>query len=278
MTEYFRNPRPEPEFFRTGSEDFRIFPGNGKEPPAYTLRGMGILDDIVDLLCPATEEQRKVEHALSYLAPKFGLRAGMPEVVQGHSSHCKVHRRWGLVNGRRKVVARRHVVMLETDADRETAGEETGHYLHALANVPLEDAVHFDFKPSTQEAALGFVALRNWEECIGRYAGLVYARHCGERLEPVRTRYHGNACALRGERPWRTDEEAWGDITHLPGYCAADDLYAADSAGAGLGRLARIPLTEAVAEGRKLDGWTGLWPHIERRAADAERLARKYTV
>jgi hypothetical protein len=183
-----------------------------------------------------------------------------------------------MVDGKRKVVARRHAIMLEPDADRETAGEEAGHYLHGLANIPLEDAIHFDFRPSTRDATLGFVALRNWEECIGRYAGLVYARYCGERLEPVRARYAGNASALRGERPWRSDGEAWGDLTHIPGYCAADDLYTADPTGACLGRLARLPPADAVAEGLKLEGWRALWPYVERRAADAERLVRKYTV
>jgi hypothetical protein len=238
---------------------------------------MGFLDDIIRAFAPSEEDQN-VRHAIGYLAPKFCASGHMPGVARGEQSRCESFRKYVEEGGRQRIIGRRHELFLEPGADRATYGEEVGHCLHMRANPALDDAVHFDFRPSTRDEALRFVELRNWEECIGRYAGLVYAKYCGEQVRSAHEEYPEHYAAMEQGLGQLKESNAWSLLTHMTGYGVADELLAKDPWGAGLAQLARVPPKEVPAYVRTLESWRRQWAPVERRhAAHAEYLVGIYS-
>jgi hypothetical protein len=236
-------------------------------------------------------ERRETARALEFLAPLFGLKAvpPMPRLRRGEKSFQSTQYEPKRTGGM-AVTVRRFSITYDPCPDPDTIGEEAGHYLHAVANQPLEEAIHEASWPPTEAAARDYLRLRNWEECIGGMAGTLYAAHCRYRgvqnmewaqakrrecrhlegrigdwrkVEPDCSHAADHIRELQG----RYDEYEWSLLEHVPGYRAALGLLQADPFGSRMQEYARYGPDEAL---RFLDGlrsWRRYWSVLERSYA-----------
>jgi hypothetical protein len=237
---------------------------------------MNLLERLVNLFYPL-EEQRNVEDAIGSLAPRFGITAAPLPVVERSA-----------LTGYRPAVpgidlpSAQPTIRVAAGTTGIGYGEEAGHYLHHLANPALFAYTALRFIPADKDAALDYIALRNWEECIGRYAGTVYARERGEQHPPssrfCRDWLKGQAAGTRmpsaiGEVAYLF--EVWLLMTHVAGYRASDEYLAKDPSGASLRELSRLDSGAAMAELGRLRSWRRYWSVLSRQyGTDAYRALR----
>jgi hypothetical protein len=231
-------------------------------------------------------DRERVRDAQRFLEPLFGLdRMPLPAVRRGPQSSL-VFDQPSILPSRR-----RYAILLEPRENVAVHGEEAGHYLHGLANPGLETRIHFGPWPRTREGALEYLALRNWEECIGALAGTLYASHRHGKVEANRNwlRRRKRECremlatldalcleeqeaAYSRHRARRMDrlrkeyaEDEWSLLEHACGCRAADDILAADPFGNRLAELVRYDGEQVRAYLDGFRSWRRYWQVLERQ-------------
>jgi hypothetical protein len=214
-----------------------------------------------DRILPALRHPRpKVKQALDFLAPKFGVPdARLPEVGREYSpfAYGKYSQRAGKPRITISPCAAFHGSCIETI----TCGEEVGHYLHECANPSFCDAWP-KTEAWTQDDHRTARFIRNWEECIGHYAGALYAAHCKAATTPGGKWFKDRP--KKGEPYWKRHFPLVTD--HLVGYRAADELITRDPNGACLAEIARLGHDDARQYAQGLRSWPRYWAVLERQS------------
>jgi hypothetical protein len=246
----------------------------------FNANPFGLLDDLLSRprrKREAAAAQRSLEATVSFLGPKFNLRIPAPGYAPGNGTL------YSPLTG---------CVTIPHDAPADDYGEEVGHYLHHQANHALWDLISKDdafFDGfTTLEGAKRYLALRNWQECLGRYAGMAYSRHTGV-PPPTGAEYaklfredlqmiEENQRAIHWKRRKKfMDGVRWDKLHHIPGYRAADALAEQDPFGNRLEELARLNAMEAIEYAASLPGWQEEWAALEERyRQELPRLCKEY--
>lgn len=230
--------------------------------------------------------RRRARHALACLAPAFKASRLPPIAIfpadgdGGSYRHIlpetqqKASEAYHAQTGRWPPPAPEHAIEIGQDAEPDVYGEEAGHFLHAVVNPAFDALVkRVPHAQMTEGAALGLARRLAWSECIGRYAGLAYARHCRSvprTAEEERQRFEQNIQELEKmmqgsdqhtayKLSMRRDELNLSMLVHHTGYSAADELFGKDTAGRRLAALARLDADGALDFARLLPAWNRAW-------------------
>jgi hypothetical protein len=229
---------------------------------------MNLIERCINRVYPLAE-RRSVKAALGFLAQKFGLPdAPLPQVRRSSEGNYYAPTiAWETEDGTTRRVRIQHRIHLTPDAGSDSCGEEVGHYLHYLLNPQVVDSSTPAFLPADREGALEFLRIHNWVECLGRYAGRVYAR---SRSETDYTGAEHLACDRELRTPFRlmkhgTLEELleWPAI-HVEESARAQALTSAPSIRESIAADIRNMLRERYG----LDLWQTLTHNIGYRASD----------